>query len=112
MTQSDQDFVMSYPCFLVGREPGSFTTVDVDGIQCLCLFMDEDLAMRHREQDGPGVMLTPFFNRENLLNALEMLEPELRDDGILHVAIDSAPGKRTLAAPVADLIAELRAGRI
>lgn len=112
MIETDQEFTMPYPCFLVGSESGSFTTIDVDGEQCLCLFTDEDLANSYGEEVGSAVVLTPFQTPDELLHSLEILEPQLREDGILHVAIDSAPGKRTPFVLTTELIAELRAGQI
>ena len=111
--EHEDDFAMTYPCF-VGLSPsGAPELIVVDGVTCVCLFTDADLADAfHRanygeKADPAGVEVLPASDRLALIKQLGGLKPQLSTQGCGHVAIDPGRGPRVLCAAIDELMSGL-----
>lgn len=106
------DFVMTYPCYFLLTEAGNPEAVVIDGEQCLCLFTDSDLLEpfykeKYRESIAPRQVRTwTMSNRLELLSTLKDFQTQLAP-GVVHVAIDASPRKRTIYVRFNELIKDL-----
>lgn len=115
---SGDDFVMTYPCYLLLVDDDTYLTLTVDGLKCVILCTDEpsvEEVYRHKYPDQSEVEVTIICleDSETLLNRLRLLQEQLREAGhsIAHVAIDPYKGK-TAYVVLSEMITELEEGNL
>jgi hypothetical protein len=114
----EDNFVMTYPCYLLKVEDDRFISISFDGIHCLILCTDkssvEDV---YREmcpnQDQVQARTIRCDDPEMLLNTLFEIQKNIResDDRVEHIAIDPYKG-RTGYVLLAEMIKELEQGKL
>lgn len=92
------DFEVTYPCFAPTHTNGNLHTVNAEGLDCVCLFTDEDTLQKYLKE----TTLDVIWQRMNIPDS-QALSQFLRalDNGELavdrdvgHITFDPAPGKR------------------
>jgi hypothetical protein len=105
------DFLVTYPCYILLREDGDLGYFVIQGGKCLCLFTDEDvLDTFHQARHGAKAAdfeALVFDRPDQLVGALRCFEAQLARQQVIQIAIDPTPGKRVSCVPMRDFIAHL-----
>ena len=105
------DFEVTYPCFAPVHPNGNLHTLNAEGLDCVCLFTDEDTLQKYLKEKTPN----EIWQRKNIPDS-QALSQFLRalDNGELaidryvgHITFDPAPGKRIQIRETRELLDHL-----
>lgn len=109
----DIDFVMTYPCYFLLTEKMNPESVIIRDDLCVCLFTDYDLVESfYKEKYGKHfvirkIQVIEVKNQPGLVDFLTEKQPELAQENVLYLAIDTSPGKMVGRVLISEFIVDL-----
>jgi hypothetical protein len=100
------DFAMTYPCFLLLTASGNAEGVVMDGVPCVCLFTDQDLTERFYKERYGEAFVTREVEVMRCDGAREVTELLSRVEQTTTLAIDPRLG-RALVTTIEDFVKEI-----